>query len=252
MLNADAFWVLIDKVAARPVERQNTTLRGALRPLSDADLAWFAARLERILVELDSPALAKAASIVFDGVSDDGYEYFRRWIVTLGRSAYERIRADAATLVDYLGADPDQCQCEALSWPAMEYLSKRLGEERAWRRVAATEKRLLASEGPARRGRRKKLDVAALRERIEGDRQLQARRREARARAKASARAGTRKTTRSGIPVGSWVRHPSFGKGKLLGIELFGELEIFTIGFDNGSRAGFGFDPGDPEMVQCK
>ena len=49
--------------------------------------------------------------MIHGGCSDDGFEYFRRWLVSRGRTAYEAARANADSLadLDLEPMGPDEC-----------------------------------------------------------------------------------------------------------------------------------------------
>jgi len=248
-MDRDAFWSLLDaSVAPRP-SKQLKHLRDALKKRPDDEVATFAAWLRRVVDEIDSPALARAAEIVFDGCSDDGYEYFRLWIVSRGRGTAEAIAADPAALLDHLPVDPDEASFEELASPASDVLEARLGEEEAWDFIDNVADELDRREGEAKRHGPKTFDERALKARIEGDEALRQRRAEETESAEAWFAETQRTQTRSGIPIGARVRHQHRGKGVLKSVQDLGGTEFVTIAFDTGETDVLGLGPGLPELV---
>lgn len=59
-----------------------------------------------------------AAYLINGGCSDDGFDYFRGWLITQGREVFDRILADPDALADLpairdAAADGDEKECEA-------------------------------------------------------------------------------------------------------------------------------------------
>lgn len=68
-----------------------------------------------------------AAYLINGGCSDDGFEYFRDWLILQGRTVYEAAIADPDTLADVLdGEDEVECEC----YPGMEAWFAATGAER--------------------------------------------------------------------------------------------------------------------------
>jgi hypothetical protein len=56
-----------------------------------------------------------AAFVINGGCSDDGFEYFRGWLITRGREVFERALADPDSLADLLAV-----QAAAATWNDLE------------------------------------------------------------------------------------------------------------------------------------
>jgi hypothetical protein len=67
-----------------------------------------------------------AAYLINGGCSDDGFEYFRGWLISQGRDVYEAALADPDTLADVVDPESDEHECEDILGVAM----------RAYREVA--------------------------------------------------------------------------------------------------------------------
>jgi len=249
-MTRDAFWAIVDATVSDSRKTQMKRLRTALKARPDEEVAAFACWLDRVLDEIDSPALMRAAEIVFDGTSDDGYEYFRLWIVAMGRTACERIAADPARVLERLGEDPDAADYEEFANPAFEVLEARLGDEPAWDLIDATAEALEAAEGEPVPVGPESFDEAPLRARIASDQALQARRAQAQKDAQAWLAEGAREQTRDGIPIGARVEHAVFGAGTLMQVQEFDEGESVIVQFDSGETELLALGPEYPEIRQ--
>ena len=65
-----------------------------LTELSDEDLLWFRGDYERAHDALKVWLLWVAADFAMEFCSDDGFHYFRSWLISRGRAAYERVHAN--------------------------------------------------------------------------------------------------------------------------------------------------------------
>lgn len=92
----EQFWQIIEG-AARAGDDQDAhveALRTALRKLSVDEIASFEMAFRRHLNAAYTWDLWGAAYVIHSGCSDDGFEYFRRWLVSRGRDAYESALVD--------------------------------------------------------------------------------------------------------------------------------------------------------------
>jgi hypothetical protein len=99
---ADAFWKIIEEAGrsrATPKAHEKS-LAVQLRKLSQNDLIAFEVAFRTYLNNAYSWDLWGAAYIIHGGASDDGFEYFRRWLVAQGRAVYEAALANPDSLAD--------------------------------------------------------------------------------------------------------------------------------------------------------
>lgn len=94
---ADRFWQIIEG-AAKSDDDQTEALRVSLRELSAEEVISFEITFRRYLNEAYTWDLWGAAYVIHGGCSDDGFEYFRRWLVSSGRDVYEAALADPDSL----------------------------------------------------------------------------------------------------------------------------------------------------------
>jgi hypothetical protein len=98
------FWKIIG--AAKAAAGDNVNARpGALEvQLSSLDLAAleaFQRSYESLLIRANRWDLWGAAHLMNGGCSDDGFKYFRDWLISEGRDTYDKALADPASLVSF-------------------------------------------------------------------------------------------------------------------------------------------------------
>lgn len=112
-MTQDRFWELIDQSSEYEAEpaHQIEFLRQLLLDLSAAELAAFERAFHREQLQAYTWKLWGAAYVIHGGASDDGFEYFQRWLMSKGRDIFETAVSDPDSLADML-ADDTQGPCE--------------------------------------------------------------------------------------------------------------------------------------------
>jgi hypothetical protein len=106
-------------------------VRERLAELSPDEVRAFDDVLNRKLGAACTWPLWAAGYLLNGGCSDDGFLYFRGWLVAQGRAVYEAALADPDSLADATRPDPaeDDCECEELLYVAMAVYEQQTGEE---------------------------------------------------------------------------------------------------------------------------
>lgn len=133
-MTEDEFWALVDAWSGEPGDRaaREDLLRARLLRLTPAAVAAFQAHLERAVEAAYTRPLWDAATRIEGGrCSDDGFEYFRLWLVAQGRAVYEAALAAPDTLADLsairaLSGRPvqDWDDDEWPEWEELDYLAQ--------------------------------------------------------------------------------------------------------------------------------
>jgi uncharacterized protein DUF4240 len=110
-VDRDGFWELaeaaraeVDDTVADP-DGVADSLRKALGELAPDEIAGFGVELERLLAESYRQDLWGAAYLINGGASDDGFDFFRGWLVAQGREVWEAALADPDSLADVVDED---------------------------------------------------------------------------------------------------------------------------------------------------
>jgi hypothetical protein len=118
-VDAAKFWQLIEdsrENAGGDSNEQADELTDLLSDLPPDEIVAFDRLLQDLLAAAYRRDLWAAASIINGGCSDDGFEYFRAWLVAQGARVYHEALADPETLAER--AEPDATNAESLLYAA--------------------------------------------------------------------------------------------------------------------------------------
>lgn len=101
------FWAIIERTTSHEADTddQTSALRSELSKLTADEIASFEATFDEIMRGSYSWNLWGAAYVVHGGASDDGFEYFRVWLISKGQKIFEAVSKDPDILADVLAAD---------------------------------------------------------------------------------------------------------------------------------------------------
>jgi Protein of unknown function (DUF4240) len=127
-MTKDMFWNLIDssRAATTDPDRQIDRLRKLLQPLDTTELLDFERELRLRLAESYRWDLWAVAYIVNGGCSDDGFDYFRGWLICQGRQYFEEALRNPESAANH--AEPDANECEDMLYVAASIYKQRTGE----------------------------------------------------------------------------------------------------------------------------
>jgi hypothetical protein len=104
-MTVDHFWALVEQGRAQAHDPSNAEdvaeqVRQALTTLTAAEVAALNQPLHDLMAFSYRVDLWGAAYQLNGGCSDDGFEYFRGWLLAQGREVFERVVADPDALAD--------------------------------------------------------------------------------------------------------------------------------------------------------
>ena len=113
-MDRDSFWKIIDDArnSASDVYGVAPLVVEHLQTLESDDIISFGQNMSDILDETYRWDLWAVGYIVNGGCSDDGFEYFRAWLVAQGRERFEAALENPNVIGDW--AEPDENECEDL------------------------------------------------------------------------------------------------------------------------------------------
>ena len=131
-LDVDAFWALIDHSAAfeADTDAQAEDLRASLLKLTPDQIADFERLFHQTMRDSYSWDLWGAAYVANGGASDDGFEYFRCWLISKGRRVFEKVSADPDSLADLLAPSAGgDLEFEEFAYVAREAWTAKTGRD---------------------------------------------------------------------------------------------------------------------------
>lgn len=125
---SDRFWSIIDSTVSAKTdsEHQVELLEAKLATLTPDDLVAYELALDEQLKRAYTWDFVAVADILNDGVTDDGFLYFRLWLISKGRSVFEAALLDPDSLADAsITPEPGgYYEFEALLYPAKKVWSQ--------------------------------------------------------------------------------------------------------------------------------
>lgn len=105
-MNEDKFWALIaaSKSQASEPEEQAEAVVELLQKESPENIITFDELFETQLIEAYTWEVWGAAYIVNGGCSDDGFEYFRCWLIGQGKEIFEKVVANPDSIAEFVEA----------------------------------------------------------------------------------------------------------------------------------------------------
>ncbi|MFC4144868.1 DUF4240 domain-containing protein [Micromonospora mangrovi] len=135
-MRTDDFWQLIDRARTGAGEPGAVAARAValLAELPPEEIVGYAHHQQRVLAASYTVDLWGAAYLINGGASDDGFEYFRGWLMTQGRAVF----AQAVRSPDALAELP-QVRAAALSGEEFECEEMLSVPWDAYRKATATD-----------------------------------------------------------------------------------------------------------------
>jgi len=118
LLTREQFWDIIEK------SNKGNDLKNELSRLSQEEIFGYRYWWDYFHAESYNQALWAVAYTVMGGCSDDGFDYFRFWLVTRGQEVYARALQDADSLCDEFD------DCEYPEWEEVSYIPNDVFEEK--------------------------------------------------------------------------------------------------------------------------
>ena len=120
-MQLDQFWQFVEAAKAKAdgnTEARVDALRDVLSGLGPAELQSFQNHYDRLICLAYRWDLWGAAYIINGGCGDDGFRYFRDWLISEGKSVFEAALKDPDSLADLPHVDP--AELEAFNYVAHE------------------------------------------------------------------------------------------------------------------------------------
>jgi hypothetical protein len=99
-MSEEKFWEIIEQSKSEDPQDQLDQLVDILSEMTVDEVFGFDYRLDKFLEASYNSDLWAAAYIVCGGCSDDGFDYFRAWIISRGKETYEKALANPDSLID--------------------------------------------------------------------------------------------------------------------------------------------------------
>ena len=120
------FWDIVSQSADADQDEQEEKLRGVLANLPIEELVGFDFTYRRHKKRAHHWDVWAAAYIINGGCSDDGFDYFKDWLISRGEKIFKDALSDPETLINI--ATPWDTEFEGFSYVAIDVLEEKGGE----------------------------------------------------------------------------------------------------------------------------
>ncbi|MFD3547321.1 DUF4240 domain-containing protein [Streptomyces sp. NPDC058655] len=130
-MDLDTFWQIISDTRADTADESERAdaLTEHLVGLTPGEIADFDRHYEEQKVRSCTWLLWGAGYLVKGGCSEDGFDYFRDWLIGAGRTLFEQALADPDSLAELLTPDQGELEAGDLGYAAGQAYQQSTGEE---------------------------------------------------------------------------------------------------------------------------
>ncbi len=131
MLDEKIFWDIIDKSLKNTnnQEDQEHFLIKEIGQLSPHEMIGFRLRTDKLLYDTFNSEMWCAAYIMNGGCSDDGFEYFRNWVISRGKDVYYKAKENPDNLITEVSNNIEFYDFESFWYVALEAFNKKTGKD---------------------------------------------------------------------------------------------------------------------------
>ncbi len=130
MLDEDLYWSIIDKSlkSTTDQEDQEQYLIKEIGKLTPRQMIGFRLRTDKLLYDTYTSEMWCAGYIMNGGCSDDGFEYFRNWVISRGKDIYLKAKQNPDNLITQATQDAEYYEFESFWYVALEAFRQKTGK----------------------------------------------------------------------------------------------------------------------------
>ena len=131
MLEEDLYWSIIEKSLKNTSnqEAQAQFLINEVSNLTQNQIIGFYFKTKRLLYDTYNSNLWCAGYIMNGGCSDDGFEYFRNWIISRGKETYYKAKQNPDSLIEVVDGDFEEYEFEGFWYVADTAFKHKTGKD---------------------------------------------------------------------------------------------------------------------------
>lgn len=119
--------MVLTKSSNQDEQEKNLILQ--LQILSPIEIVGFKIRTNKLLYDIYNSEMWCAGYIINGGCSDDGFEYFRCWVISRGKEVYYKSKDNPDSLIDELDDEIEEYEFEGFLYVANEAFIAKTGKE---------------------------------------------------------------------------------------------------------------------------
>lgn len=131
MLDEELFWSIIDLSIknAKNQDNQENILVKEIEKLTPKQMIGFRLRTDKLLYDTYNSEMWCAGYIMNGGCSDDGFEYFRNWVISRGKDTYYKAKENPDSLISEFTEGEEYYDFESFWYVALTAFENKTGKE---------------------------------------------------------------------------------------------------------------------------
>lgn len=131
MLEENLYWDIIEKSLknAFDQDQQEAFLINEIGKLTPKQMIGFRLRTDKLLYDTYNSEMWCAAYIMNGGCSDDGFEYFRNWVISRGKETYYKAKENPDNLISEVNPDAEMYDFEGFWYVALTAFENNTGKD---------------------------------------------------------------------------------------------------------------------------
>lgn len=131
MLDEDIYWRIVSESLDNTDNQddQEQFLIKRLQKLTPGEIIGFRLRTDKLLYDTYNSQMWCAGYIMNGGCSDDGFEYFRNWVISRGKEVYYNAKSNPDSLVGQADEELDGYDFEGFWYVALEAFKNNTGKD---------------------------------------------------------------------------------------------------------------------------
>lgn len=131
MLDEDLYWTIVDKSLknTKNQDDQEQFLIKEIGKLTPKQMIGFRLRTDKFLYDTYNSEMWCAGYIMNGGCSDDGFEYFRNWVISRGKNVYYNAIQNPDNLISEVDKNAEMYEFESFWYVALEAFKQKTGKD---------------------------------------------------------------------------------------------------------------------------
>lgn len=131
MLDETIFWNIVDSSVknTKNQDAQERFLVKEIEKLTPKQMIGFRLRTDKLLYDTYNSEMWCAGYIMNGGCSDDGFEYFRNWIISRGKETYYKAKENPDSLISEFVEGEEYYDFESFWYVALTAFENKTGKE---------------------------------------------------------------------------------------------------------------------------
>ena len=130
MLDEEMYWQIVTESLEHSSDQdeQEEYLISRLQELTPTEIIGFRLRTDKLLYDTYNSEMWCAGYIINGGCSDDGFEYFRCWVISRGKEVYYHAKNNPDTLIHQVDEENDFFEFESFWYVALKAFEEKTGK----------------------------------------------------------------------------------------------------------------------------